>query len=241
VKCVNCKEKDATLFCQNYCGDLCDSCSSIIHALGALQHHVVCSIDKKPQPQRMCTEHKDQPALQCEAAAENKALVPPPFEFDLHWHVNNKTSNIVLYLDANDLLRVCHDNAHQYGSAVCKLPLSSSHIDVRVDSASSSVFVGVCNTLPPKGHFVGSANHGVAYCSNGYIYTNGSYIRCGAFAARHVIRVEVNSRTKLVSFYKNGAKIGSFVIDFELSDLRAVVSLLNPADQVTLLKEQATS
>jgi len=107
VKCVNCKEKEATLFCQNSCGDLCGGCSAIIHALGALQHHVICNIDKKPQPQRMCTEHKDQPALlfcmQCErfgcvrcgfgshrthgvmdvaeAAAEKKALVQQRFEF----------------------------------------------------------------------------------------------------------------------------------------------------------------
>jgi len=240
VKCVNCKEKDATLFCQNFCGDLCDRCSAIIHALGALQHHVV---DKKPQPQHVL-EYKDQPAVQCEADAENKALAQQPFEFDLHWHVNNKTSNIVLSLDANDLLRVSHDQSQLHGSAVCKLPLSSSQLqfDVRVDSASSFVFVGVCNTLPPQAYFLGSAaNYGVGYCSSGHIFTNGSKIRCGAYAAGDVIRVEVNFRTKLVSFYKNGVKIGSFVMDFELSELRAAVSLSSPGDQVTLLKEQVTS
>jgi len=106
IKCAECQEKVATLFCQGSCGDLCDDCSAVVHRLRINRDHVLGNISDRPKPKRMCPEHKDQEALlycmQCqrlacvrcgfgshrnhgavdvaEAAAEKKALVRSRFE-----------------------------------------------------------------------------------------------------------------------------------------------------------------
>jgi len=73
VKCAECQEKAATLFCQSSCGELCDDCSALIHRIRVTRKHVLVNIADKPKSKRMCPEHKDQEALlycmQCERLA----------------------------------------------------------------------------------------------------------------------------------------------------------------------------
>jgi len=65
AKCTNCDEKDATVFCPNACGVLCDGCSASIHSLRAFKSHVMCTIDKKSQPLVTCVEYKNRPSERC--------------------------------------------------------------------------------------------------------------------------------------------------------------------------------
>jgi len=167
---------------------------------------------------------------------------PFTFRYGLEWDLNNKTSNIVLSHDANDLLRVVrHDKSLGYGSVMSELPQPSEGIvsfEVRMDNISSgSVFVGVCRTLPSVGSHVGVSAYAIGYCSTGYIVNKGSHSgkRRGTYAAGDVIRVDINVYAYVMSVYKNGVKLGDFDFVFDPYELRAAVSLYGPNDQVTLL------
>jgi len=99
-----------------------------------------------------------------------------------------------------------------------------------------SVIVGVCNTLPPHGHRLGAANREIGYCSSGHICANGSKFRRSAFATGDVIRVDIDVRKKLVSFYKNEVNACQSTFDaLDPARLHAAVTLGSPDDQVTLL------
>jgi len=71
-KCVDCDDKEASLFCATACGDLCDECSTAIHSRRALRSHVLMEIAQKPSPVLRCGDH-DEPlklyCLTCEALA----------------------------------------------------------------------------------------------------------------------------------------------------------------------------